>query len=116
MKIFVDENIPMMTVDALQKQGHDVLDFRGTAQEGVDDLVLWEVIQRDRRMLITTDKGFEHHRIEKHYGILIVRLRQPNRLRIHQRVMHAMTQFKAAEWPGQLVMMRDRAQSVWRRQ
>ena len=34
MKILVDENIPRMTVAALRGETHDVLDFRGAAQEG----------------------------------------------------------------------------------
>ena len=29
MKIFVDENIPLMTVRALREMGHDVLDIQG---------------------------------------------------------------------------------------
>ena len=45
---------------------------------------------------------------------LIVRLRQPNRHKIHQRVMQAMKRFAEREWPGLLVVMRDTVQSVWR--
>jgi hypothetical protein len=40
--------------------------------------------------------------------------RQPNRRKIHQRVVQAVTQFAAEEWPGLLVTMRDMVQSVWR--
>jgi hypothetical protein len=40
MKIFVDENIPLMTVQALRADGHDVLDIRGTPDEGMDDETL----------------------------------------------------------------------------
>jgi hypothetical protein len=29
MKIFVDENIPLETIEALTGMGHDVLDIRG---------------------------------------------------------------------------------------
>jgi predicted nuclease of predicted toxin-antitoxin system len=58
MKIFVDENIPLMTVRALREMGHDVIDIRGTADEGMIDDALWEIIQREERLLITTDKGF----------------------------------------------------------
>ena len=83
MKIFVDENIPLMTVRALREIGHDVLDIRGTADEGMTDDALWEMIQPERRLLITTDKGFTQHRDELHHGILIVRLRQPTRRKIH---------------------------------
>jgi predicted nuclease of predicted toxin-antitoxin system len=114
MKIFVDENIPLMTVQALREMGHDVLDIRGTANEGMTNDALWEMIQQEGRLLITTDKGFTQHRDEPHHGILIVRLRQPNRRKIHRRVMQAMTQFAAEEWHGLLVVMRDLVQSVWR--
>ncbi len=83
MKIFVDENIPWMTVQALRDIGHEVLDIRGTAHEGITDDVLWEMVQREERLLITTDKGFARQRYEPHHGILIVRLWQPNRHKIH---------------------------------
>jgi len=114
MRIFVDENIPSMTVQALRKVGHDVLDIRGTAHEGMADDALWEMVQREGRLLITTDKGFARCRDKPHYGILIVRLRRPNRRRIHQRVMQAVAQFTAEEWLCLLVTMRDVVQSVWR--
>jgi predicted nuclease of predicted toxin-antitoxin system len=114
MKIFVDENIPLMTVRALREMGHDVRDIRGTVDEGMTDNALWEVVQREGRLLITTDKGFTGHRGELHHGILIVRLKQPNRHKIHQRVMQAMAQFAVDEWSGLLVVMRDVMQSVWR--
>ena len=58
MKIFVDENIPLMTVQALRAEGHDVRDICGTPDEGMDDESLWKMIQREGRLLITTDKGF----------------------------------------------------------
>ncbi len=65
-------------------------------------------------MLVTTDKGFSDHRDEKHYGILIVRLRQPNEQRIHSRIMSALQEFTERDWPGLLVVMRDAVQSIHR--
>ena len=114
MKIFVDENIPLMTVRTLRQMGHDVTDVRGTNEEGRADEALWQLVQKQGRLLITTDKGFTRHRDKPHHGILIVRLRQPNRHKIHQRIMQAMKGFEAEKWPGLLVVMRDVAQSVWR--
>ena len=114
MKILVDENIPLTTVRALRVQGHDVLDIRGTTDEGIPDYALWNMAQREERLLITTDKGFVHTREQEHHGILIIRLRQPNRRKIDERVMQAIAQFMAAEWLGLLVVMRDSAQSIWR--
>ena len=49
MKIFVDENIPLMTVQALREDGHDVLDIRGTPDEVMDDETIWKTIQREGR-------------------------------------------------------------------
>ncbi|MGE3541859.1 MAG: DUF5615 family PIN-like protein [Candidatus Tectimicrobiota bacterium] len=114
MKIAVDENIPLMTVHALRAMGHDVRDIRGTPEEGMEDDTLWDMVQREERLLITTDKGFTHYRAIPHYGVLVIRLRRPNRHRIHQRIMQAMAQFTDQDWPGFLVVMRDVAQSTWR--
>ena len=114
MKIFADENIPSRTVAELRALGHDVLDIRGTAAQGMDDDMLWARVLREGRLLVTTDKGFAQHRQEAHPGLLIVRLRQPNEANIHDRVMRAMRQFPEAEWPGLLVVMRDTIQSVSR--
>ena len=68
----------------------------------------------EQRLFNTTDKGFAQHRQEAHPGLLIVRLRQPNEARIHERVMRALRQFPEPDWPGLLVVMRDTIQSVSR--
>jgi len=112
VKILVDENIPKMTVQVLRSEGHDVRDIRRTEFEGSNDEILWKMAQREERLFITTDMGFSVHREERHYGILIVRLKQPNRRKIHERVLKAFSQIK--QWPGFLVVMHDRLQRVWR--
>jgi len=78
MNIFVDENIPNMTVEALRNLGHDVRDTRGTPEQGEDDDSLWKTVLAEERLLITTDKGFVRHRGDPHHGLLVARLRQPN--------------------------------------
>jgi len=45
---------------------------------------------------------------------MLLHFRQPNRRKIHRRVVQAVAQFTAEEWPGLLVTMRDVVQSVWR--
>lgn len=114
MRILVDENIPNITVQGLRGVGHDVRDIRGTPDQGMDDDKLWDLAQKEQRLLVTTDKRFVQHRGQIHNGILVVRLRQPNEARIHQRVMQAMKQFSEGEWPGLIVAMRDEIQSVTR--
>jgi len=112
MKVLVDENIPRITVQELRRLGHEVLDLRGTPDEGLPDDRLWARAQLERRLLIATDIGFRHHRHETHAGILIVRLRLPNQQKIHVRVMRAMLQTNELEWPGRLVIVRDTVQAV----
>jgi predicted nuclease of predicted toxin-antitoxin system len=114
MRVLVDENIPKVTVQALTELGHSVLDIRGTEKQGTDDDNLWMLAQFEKRLLVTTDKGFVDHRDENHHGILIVRLHQPNEERIHARVMAAFRQFTEQDWPGLIVVMRDNVQSVRR--
>ena len=114
MRILADENFPNITVGELWAMGHDVLDIRGTERQGMFDNDLWALAQNEQRALVTTDKGFSMHRDDRHYGLLVVRLRQPNEQRIHARVMAALRQFTEQEWPGLLVVMRDAVQSVHR--
>ena len=116
MKVLVDENIPKMTAEALTNIGYDVLDVRGTPKQGIDDEELWKLAISQKRLLITTDKGFCRKRNEFHYGILVIRLRRPNWIGIHDRVLRALTfaHWRPQDWQGRLVVMRDRTQSVWR--
>ena len=90
MRILVDENIPRLTVTYLQAKGWDVSDVRGTDAQASVDTQLWHRAVTEKRLLITTDKGFVEYRNQDHFGILIVRLRQPNRQKIHDRVVFGM--------------------------
>jgi len=114
MDILIDENIPLGSVKQLQRMGHNVLDIRGTADEGISDELLWNKACQEKRLLITTDRGFAHYRDMKHHGILIVALRRPNCLKINERVIEAIKTFSPEKWPGLLVVMRDKAMSTWR--
>jgi predicted nuclease of predicted toxin-antitoxin system len=113
MKVFVDENIPLTSVLELRRVGHDVLDIRGTNDEGISDELLLKRACEEGRLLITTDRDFASFRDREHYGILIIALRKPNRQKINKRVVEAMDQFSVDQWPGLLVVMRDRAMSTW---
>jgi predicted nuclease of predicted toxin-antitoxin system len=113
MNILVDENIPLMTVEALSKLGHKVIDHRGTSKEGLSDEDLWRVIIHEKALPVTTDKGFSAKRSEAHFGIVIVRLRQPNRQKIHEKVLRVMSSHSEEDWPGLMVVVRDNVTSTW---
>jgi len=114
MRVLADESIPRMTVELLRKLGHDVRDLRGTRDQGLGDPELWAPAQSENRLLITTGRGFTEFGAASHRGILIVRLRQPNRLRIHNAVMLASDRFQEQEWPDLLAVVRDSTLSVSR--
>ena len=79
------------------------------------DKPVWVLTQNERRLLISTDKGFARYREEEHCGILIIRLRKPSLQKIHHRVLAALTEFREEKWTGLLVTMRDAAKGVWRK-
>jgi predicted nuclease of predicted toxin-antitoxin system len=114
MGVLADENIPRMTVDALRALGHDVKDIRGTPDQGIADFDLWRLALAESRTLISTDKGFTEYRSAPHHGILIVRLRQPNRQEIHLSVMRIIERYREEEWPNLLVAVRDSTVSTSR--
>jgi predicted nuclease of predicted toxin-antitoxin system len=105
MNIVVDENLPRRTVDELRAMSHIVTDIRGTPQEGALDDSLWLLAQQKQALLITTDRGFSHKRNEAHWGVLIIALRQPNRAKIHAKVMYALSEY--TDWWGLMVIMQD---------
>jgi predicted nuclease of predicted toxin-antitoxin system len=109
MKIFVDENIPTFTVIELINLGHDVQDIRGTKFEGIDDELIWQKAQIEHRLLVSTDKGFTHYHYQnhRHSGIILVLLKQPSLMKIHQRIMRAVQQFSADELQNTLLIIRD---------
>ena len=46
MKIFVDENIPLITVEELRSNSFDVADIRGSSEQGMPDEQLWLKVQK----------------------------------------------------------------------
>jgi len=114
VRILVDENIPRPTVAKLLERGDDVLDIRGTPREGMRDELLWELAQKETRLLISTDRRFLRYWNVSHSGALIVLLKQAKLWTIHEKVMHTLDQFTPEEWRELLVVVRDTFQSIRR--
>ena len=116
MNIFVDENIPKITVEELTNLGFNVIDIRNTDKEGIPDDLTWEKAQENNSLLITTDKGFSRYRDTTHYGIIIIRLKKPNRRKIHNRILYVIQNFDKDEWRNKLVVIKDSVISTWKKQ
>ena len=114
MKILTDENIPLITIEALRVLGHDVTSLHEVRRKGMKDTAVWRLAMREHRILVTTDKGFAKYRTENHSGLLIVRLKKPSIDRIHSHVLAAIAEIPPSDWPGLLVTMRDTARGLWK--
>ncbi len=57
MRILADENFPLVAVEALQQQGHDVSWIR-TDAPGSSDRVILAHAQAENRVIVTFDKDF----------------------------------------------------------
>lgn len=107
IRVFVDENIPKITVSELSAKGLEVFDIRGTVLEGISDEELWFYVQKNRSLLITTDKGFSQKRYDDHYGILIVNLKLPNQAKINLKILETIEETDENFWKNNLVIVKD---------
>ena len=89
MRIKLDENLPGRLVSLLTQLGHDVDTVSAEGIVGQDDDVIWRAAQADRRFLVTQDLDFSDARKYApgtHHGLLLVRLPQPGRGALFERV------------------------------
>lgn len=106
MKIKLDENLPRRLVRFLNDLGQDtdtVFDERLTGQ---DDDVIWKAAQTTGRFLITQDLDFSDARKYqpgKHHGLLLVRLAQPGREALFERVSALFRTENVEDWVGCIV-------------
>ena len=117
MKIKLDENLPRRLVDVLAALGHDVDTVPEEQIAGRDDGVVWHASQSNGRFLITQDLDFSDARKYvpgTHHGLLLVRLAQPGREALFERVS-ALFAFEDVEsWKGALVSATERKVRVKR--
>ncbi|MBU1678653.1 MAG: DUF5615 family PIN-like protein [Bacteroidetes bacterium] len=111
MKIKLDENIPSSLADRLEHFGHDVDTVYVEGLGGKSDDKVWEYTQREGRFLITQDIDFSDIRIYKpgtHNGILIVRLADPSRVNLIERISRIIEYEQVEKWHSCLVVATDR--------
>ena len=89
MKIKLDENIPTSLVSVLSELGHDVDSVLLEGMKGEPDDVVWRAATNAGRFFITQDLDFSDIRQFQpgtHPGVLIVRLRQPGKTALAERI------------------------------
>lgn len=110
MKVFIDENIPFSCVDFLVSQGYEIIDIRKTIQEGLHDKDIFLLAQQHKAIFLTTDKDFFHtipKLFTKHYGIIVISLRKPNKKSILEKLKWAVIHLDLNDIQNKVYFLRD---------
>jgi predicted nuclease of predicted toxin-antitoxin system len=108
MKIKLDENLPAKLVPLLQQRGHDVHTVPDENLGGSADAEVWRAAKAEGRFLITQDLDFSdirHFAPGTHYGLLLLRLREPGALALTRAVSSVATEID--HWQGCFVVLTD---------
>ncbi len=111
MKIKLDENLPFSLVELLSAAGHDTDTAPLEGLAGQRDAIIWEATQRAGRFLITQDLDFSDVRQfapGTHQGILLLRLTDPSRRKLVERLRYIVTKENIDQWTGCFVVATDR--------
>ena len=111
MNIKLDENLPARLPPILAKLAHDVDTVYQEGLAGRDDLAVWDAAQEAKRFLITQDLDFSDIRryaLGRHQGLMIVRLRDPSRRALVQRIQAVFQTEDVDRWSGCFVVVTDR--------
>ena len=118
MKIKIDENIPSSLVEDLTALGHDVLSVFQQGLKGASDSLVWDKVQHEERFFITQDLDFSDinkYRPGTHAGMLLVRLREPGRLKLRKTVKDLFVDPSLVEsWVGAFIVVSDHKLRVQR--
>lgn len=110
MKIKLDENLPVSLSSILQNLRHDVDTVSEENLSGRSDLDVWNAAQKERRFLITQDLDFSDLRKftpGTHCGLLLVRLRSPDRESLIRKVRHVFEHEDVEGWTGCFVVVTE---------
>ena len=117
MKIKLDENLPHRLATLLEDFGHEIHTLHEEKLSGHSDKEVWEAAQKESRFLITQDLDFSDSRKfapGSHHGILLVRLRSPNRRALLERIKEIFEKESASDWNACCVVATERKIRVLR--
>ena len=111
MRIKIDENLPAALVGLLTKAGHEVDSVPQEGLAGQRDPDIWQATQTAGRFLITQDLDFSdirQYQPSTHHGLLVVRLGEPSRRALIERVRLLFATEPVETWHRCFVVATDR--------
>jgi predicted nuclease of predicted toxin-antitoxin system len=103
LKIKLDENLPADLAEPLARLGFDVDTAPQEKLKGKDDPAIWDASQRAGRFLVTQDLYFSdirNHAPGTHHGILLVRMVDPSRESLFERILEVFEREDVSTWVG----------------
>ncbi len=92
-----------------------MFDIRSTKFEGAPDTEIFKLAQKKEAIFLTTDKDFFHtipFLFEKHRGIIVIALRQPNRKSITEKLLFVLEHIDLDNLDSRVVLLRDNNYSI----
>ncbi len=117
MKVKLDENLPGELVTVLTSLGHDVHTVLDERLNGRDDATVFGAASTEGRLFITQDLDFADLRRfipGTHPGIILLRLQDPNRRQIIEKIKHIATFERFEDFSRCFVVVTDRKLRVRR--
>jgi len=111
MKLKLDENLPLRLATVLRNLDYDFHTLHDEKLAGHADSQIWERAQNESRFLITQAMDFSDSRKfvpGSHYGILLVRLRSPDRTSLVRRIGELFQNENVDNWSGCFVVATER--------
>ncbi len=111
MRIKLGKNLPAGLVTRLSALGHDVQTVHAEGLGSEDDPPIWQACQKEKRFLVTQDLDFSDVRRSipgTHSCILLVRLREPSRRALTERLEAVFRKEDTTDWEGCLIVATDR--------
>lgn len=110
MNIKLDENLPADLADMLVELGHNVDTAPGEGLSGRVDAAIGSAAQANKRLLITQDLDFSDLRPfgpGTHCGIMLLRLHEPSRRALIDRVLAVFHVEDVSSWAGGFVVVTE---------
>ena len=110
MQIKIDECLPGEIAELLSGIGHIVETVKDEDLTGCPDHSIWDLAQKEKRFLITTDLDFSDIRRYvpgTHYGILLLRLSREGKNHMLTYFKRLVANFDFNEWSRCLVIAND---------
>ncbi|HOO13890.1 MAG TPA: DUF5615 family PIN-like protein [Candidatus Marinimicrobia bacterium] len=115
MIFFLDENFPKAVTSILIKEGHKVIDLRGTDQEGLEDEELFKIVQKNKAIFLTTDKDYFHtipYLFKSHFGVIIITLKKPSRKNIIDRLKWLLSNIDLELMQNKVILLKDKSYMI----